>query len=682
MSKISQIIRQIESNKKDLDRQNNQRHKLVEFIDTLQYRRNFASILQKDELQHAITDKKISLITVDEEIDKLHDQIEKFERELEKLSNSTSNEANTEDSEEDDYVNTEAQAADFTVNDSENYDEKESSIPSDFGYLGNIRRNYYSLGLEELKKYETRITTSTAKDNVASKSIQAIDLIKTEDPIKKTVLYVATFFPKLSRLDFERVVAFFLERKSINIPVTSADTDDKGESTKILFENKDLYSDWKEDDGIKASKIMEECHLVSVYLEDSTQAVDFKLAYLRNDLKTCFKNDPSAYLDKKFKRAKLLLFDLSVAVLKNAILLSVEMADSNPNIHGGEWLADILNLFRLFTNFEQLTARGFSTTEVAQLLFSNHEKQEEFELFTKLLNQIDENDRGEFLISRVAFLIEKMLEYPKLKPVVNNFLQQEINRKNQETVLALITLLQSVQAFDWLFWIEKLLNEKSALIGSYTRQILISQLEQSQKNIYEILIKIWSWVPREQTKKAEYTQAQIYALRLIYKYSRILIDKLQLSDYGCYPPKYQLFASLSVGDRSTDEKLKLLVDWVFHPGHKDFVKVPMKEASRLIADWFSILCGLDTKKESNPNLKAIADKLLMCIIFKTDGSQQQELIEKWNELTEYKLDQAERASNLNRTKMQKLYIQQKNSIRQLRKNFKELQQLAKIKSRS
>ncbi len=45
MSKISQIIRQFENKKKELELKNNQRNDLVKFIDTLEHRRNNESIL-------------------------------------------------------------------------------------------------------------------------------------------------------------------------------------------------------------------------------------------------------------------------------------------------------------------------------------------------------------------------------------------------------------------------------------------------------------------------------------------------------------------------------------------------------------------------------------------------------------------------------------------------------------
>jgi hypothetical protein len=263
-----------------------------------------------------------------------------------------------------------------------------------------------------------------------------------------------------------------------------------------------------------------------------------------------------------------------------------------------------------------------------------------------------------------------MLENSNLKANVNSFLQNEIDTQNQETVLALITLLQSVPAFNWLDWIKKLLNEKSRFISFYTRQLLLSQLEQSQNNLYNLLIRIKNWLPKEQLKRSDYTQAQVYALRLIYKYSHKLSSKLEFNDYGCYPSKYQLFASLD--DSSIDEKLKLLVGWIFHPGQQNFVDAPVKEASRLIADWFSILYGLDNKK-ANPNSLALADKLILQVIAIASYSQQRELIQHWNEQTKSLLAEANKYQKAKNRAFQKSLMQKRYSIRHLIERFIKLQ---------
>jgi hypothetical protein len=554
----------------------------------------------------------------------------------------------------------------------------ETGSSFDFGDLGNIQFSYYAARLEELKKYEKNLKAETTAFSVTStpKSIQAADLIQTKDRVKKTILFVATFLPRLSNQDFAFTVSLLLENKPASnstSPPTPEPMEANSDKEPPETPQKDPYTLWQEA-AVNSDRIMQECHLKSVLSDSATRVVDFELSYLRPDLKIYFNERAFLYLEEQFNRAKLLLLAPSIGLARNAIELSVEMANADPIHHGRQWLSDLLNLFRLSRNFLQLREYGFNSFEAVQLLIQSKQEQEEFELFVRFLSQIDEQYHGDFLISRVAFLIARMLDHLTLRACVDGFLQQEISTQNQETVLALTALLHNVTTFDWLSWIERLLNEKDALISSYTRQILLTQLEESEEQIYAIFQRIRSWLPDDLRSRRDYSQTQVYALRFIYKYSRELALDLDASDYGCHPSKYQLFAYLEDHVR---ERLDFLVNWMLHPGHQHFVRDPIRDASRLLIDWFGILCGLDPKQAPHPETVAISDQLLTLVIAKTDSSQQQSLIQHWNRFCEYKLDQAERAANLNRTKMQKLYIQQRSSVRQLTKKFRELKQLGK-----
>lgn len=671
MSKVEKIKRQLGYKEIRLDQLNRQRNIVNKDINELEERRNLAALEDKSKLEFLVKDRNNSLEKIDENIDCINDEIDLIKQELEKSDNNSSNDLSTVYTDE--YDLDESNEADSEIlksDDSEDdVDDKESSALFSVGDFGNVNSSYYQSRLEELRKLERVVVeTSISSDEPdASKKVSASELIRTEDSIKKTILYVGTFFPKLSNQDFERIVSFSLKWQSKTVTVPSIETSEEEEQIKTISQKKNLYEIWQEEGIFNSDLIMEECYLSSVSLKNHVRVVDFDLTYLRDDFKNYFYGRGSQYLEKQFERSKLLLLDKSIEVARNAVELSVEMAKFSPSVHGGQWLEDIFSLFRLFTNFVQLEKAGLSISEIAQLLFSDEQKWEEFQSFANFLSQVDEAQRGQFLIYRVAFLVERMLKYNNLKSEVDKFLDYEIATQNEETVLALISLLQSVPKFNWLPWAEKLLNKQSKLISFYTRQILFFQLQQSNNNVYKLLTRINHWIPKKKlNEQKNYSQSEIYALRLIYKYSRELSDNLKPRDYGCYPPKYQLFASLD--ENSTERKLKLIVKWVFDSSHEYFVRNYLQSASQQIAEWFIIICGLDDKKVDT-RLLDLADKLLKQVIAEVNFSQQQKLIQYWYEQTSILLNEANKAQKAGKRSFQNHLMQKRYSIMQLVERF-------------
>ena len=407
--------------------------------------------------------------------------------------------------------------------------------------------------------------------------------------------------------------------------------------------------------------------------------MDFCHSHLRKDLKTYFHEYSSSLLEKQFERSKLLLFDnLSKDVFVNAVELSVEMALANPLAYGATWLSDILNEFRLYLNFIQLSQQmkevGFSSDEINMLLFSSidsPEKKEEFKYFSSFINQINPSEQSTFLISRTASLMQRMLDYPSLEPYIQKFLDIELKAEKYDTILILIMLLESHPNFSWLDWVKKLLNVESRLIELYTDQILFDQLEKKQHQIYTLLEQIHSWIPKKSyDKQEEYSNAEIYALLLIYKYSNELLIALKTSDYGCYPSKYQLFSYLD--DDSVENQLKLLVEWAFDENQEHFIRLPLKSGSLLVANWFCVICGLGSQN-LDPRSLNIADSLLIQVIHVLDNKQQRELIQHWNQQRSSLLNSSNRYQEEGQRDLQKLNMQKRESIALLIKRFQTLQ---------
>ncbi|MFE4105957.1 hypothetical protein [Almyronema epifaneia] len=643
------ITQELEWKQERLTELERQRKKQNNAINKFENMRNRASSSATGDLENIIIAHKESLKTICQDIKEVIEEIETFKEESKQSVTSQ----------------TEETSADF-IDDEEINKPKADII---LGEYGNTNNAYWSDFQEEEKGKEEQSGSNSSQSDDIPKKVFADKLIRLQDPIKKTIFYLVTFFPRLSRNDFRRTFAFLLKDQFtyVDIPV-EIPVEDQPKTTKI---RKSLYEVWQEDSTYDFDRVMEECHLTWSSLENSIKGLDFELPYLRDDLKSYFENRGLDYSSDRFERARLLLLDFSNEVVKSAVEISIEMAvSSDHSFYGEQWLTNILNLFSLFNDIPKLRKIGLdiSATDIARMLFpEDKRKQEEFRSFSAFIGEIKEDYRGQFLISRVAILIQRMLDYPILNPEIDAFLNRQIDDQNQEALLALVALLQSVPKFDWLFWIRKLLNEPSRLIGNYTRQILFSKLRDSQNDIYEILREIRTWVPEEQMREKGYNQVEVFALCLIYKYSLYIASELEQSDFGCYPPKYQLFADLD--HDLADENLKLLVEWVFHPGHRNCgVRQPMREASLLIADWFSILCGFDSE-EYNPQNLALANRLLTQVMEATTLEQQNELVQQWSRHVKYLADKSSEAYASDQRIRQEELIQKRYSIVDLIEQF-------------
>ena len=108
-------------------------------------------------------------------------------------------------------------------------------------------------------------------------------LFKDNEPIENTVLYVATFFPKLSPQDFERVVSYLLEGRTIPVTIKSTVTTEQGEIREIEnSEDKPVVEIWQES-LYNPEKYLGKCYLKSNTQEDASQVIDFYLPLNEED---------------------------------------------------------------------------------------------------------------------------------------------------------------------------------------------------------------------------------------------------------------------------------------------------------------------------------------------------------------------------------------------------------------
>jgi hypothetical protein len=181
--------------------------------------------------------------------------------------------------------------------------------------------------------------------------LTAISLYETADTLKKTVLYVATFFQSLNIGDFERIVTLLLAGQTIpvikesrteapknssepTISVTvgdqvltfnqfhqeQVDQDQVNSVSQSQTHKRKLLQDvWQED----AEEILKSCYLELSINEYGNRIIDFSIPHLREDLSNYFQNVKFIEYRNKFQKLVELnlLFDESSQVSKALRLL-------------------------------------------------------------------------------------------------------------------------------------------------------------------------------------------------------------------------------------------------------------------------------------------------------------------------------------------------------------------------
>lgn len=339
------------------------------------------------------------------------------------------------------------------------------------------------------------------------------------------------------------------------------------------------------------------------------------------------------------------------------------MAIYQPDIYQQNWLSGIILELTEEANWDVE-----SSLEPEQKLHS-------------ILVELESNKRREIVFARISFLIYEMLKYPQLKGVTEKFIEQLISAQRHDAVLAIIKHLYSVPEFNGLYWVRQLLDRGHGEIRSDAYKFLYNRLKQSGYQIYKLLELIQAWLPSSNRSSKSYSRSNEYALQLLVEYCLETTSKLDQKYYGYWPSKYQLFAPLQGSD--ADRKLEILVSWLFHRDDEGKLALkhivdkginPIQLVAGLIADWFTILWGLE-KKEPAQEASELVNKLLRQIILTTSRTQQRELIQSWTELTEYLLCVAESQEKRGDYQLSKKLWLKRNLVIKLKKQFKSLQSI-------
>lgn len=374
----------------------------------------------------------------------------------------------------------------------------------------------------------------------------AEELFKEEDPLSAAVLYVATYFPKLTPPEFNRLV-----------PLLCNDAASRANSNAGTQDH--LQAWWMAPD-----KILKNCSLTTIPLSDSTRGVSFNNHKLGGELKEYLEREYNFFLENKFRDVQKLglIFSPSAQVAQNAVQLCVEKAGAYPEYYGSGWLAGLV------TDFE--TA------------FSNTEPGEPFAW--RFISEPNAVKARKQFYQRLAELIGSLTEHPQAAEVVDSFLQQLLLAKHRGAVLEIVRRLQFVTSFDPFKWLKQLFDQGNQPIREQTSDYLRGHLKRIRRGIYQALSSLELWLPKDARPLEHYPIPARYALRLMNEYFRETNSRFDARNFGVWPSTHPLFAFTDA--MTAVDNIGLLVRLVFHPG-----MYSVAVTNRRITNWFYVLEG-------------------------------------------------------------------------------------------
>jgi len=351
-----------------------------------------------------------------------------------------------------------------------------------------------------------------------------------EDPVERAALYVATFFPNLTRPEFGEIMQVLLADKTTTI----YRTEERHEGTEIhktrIPEERLLLDLWDErNDGI-----LTKYQLRPVTTKGGRRTIEFANPYLRSELRRHLENHHGFYVDKQFAciwdAGFLFRLDVPQSVLDGMIALSAQMARTDPDYHGGSRLSDTV---------------------------------------VKLQTEQDETEQDNFKTEvsiRLAKLIREMWSYPELRDPVRRFLNTLMQTQNFDVVLDIVlrvtSRLRFTRDFDALYWIKRLLDQAARDSYEKTFRALFGLMMQSGLRIHEFLDELAGWLPDGEVRK--YPRSALSVLHLIVIYSSRSLGRLPVADYGAWPSTYPLFAPLE-DDADSRRRLRFILSCILHP---------------------------------------------------------------------------------------------------------------------
>jgi hypothetical protein len=429
--------------------------------------------------------------------------------------------------------------------------------------------------------------------------------IQSTGAVELEALFCATFFPDLAPHDFQTLMQFFLEGRSITIWEEELEVDSEGKERIVTRSHiRSLLEIWHE----SPDRFLAQAGLGFVLGEGQRINVEFKEVFWRPSARPYFLRNYALFLESKFDQVfrQGLLFDatLTPSLVSSVVQFLSEMFEVDPRRMRRSWLGELLLGAWLATEVEPP-----NEATPAEALRWVTGRQIQINVLTMVRK-------------RSAQLLGDLLSREALIPGVRDALETLFETSRHGEAHSLVReLIRTPCNFDLYYWLRRLLDESPSMIATAAYGTLLHEASVRGVGTYQFFQQISAWLPASEVARRP---SERFALRLLLEYSANALRWVAPDSWGTWPPRFPLFATFSADDLTeTERRARLLVDWLLHPALVSVVwtegEDPATALWRLRADilesWYGILLGLTAKPKSEvlavaqTIVTAIADRL-------------------------------------------------------------------------
>jgi len=383
------------------------------------------------------------------------------------------------------------------------------------------------------------------------KSVNTEDFVFNAKLLNKIILFIITYFPKIGVYEFNSLVLLLISDETIY--EDEERISENGTIIKQKVERK-LESIWQQN----YNQVLKECYVKLVYNQTiSSQGgekyYDFEIPYLRKELMLVLDPLLTNKLFSKIEKSGLLFnFDVSQNFIEHIIKLSTDMAKSDPDYYGVNWL------IRLVMGIIQ----QFNIKDVIN-------SDNELELIFRFLAQKEAQKIRSVFIARLSDLIRDMWKYPYLQDNINQFLRRLIQLKVHgvalEIVLGVAKSLKFTFQFNALSWVKQIINQGNEETRIKAYNYLYNEAKQSGKKIYDFLYNVRDWLPEHNKEFENCSHSSKLILLLVWTYLVDLFLKFDYKEYGNFL-KFPIFSAVHKNKYELFHKnFELLFQFIFHP---------------------------------------------------------------------------------------------------------------------
>lgn len=432
---------------------------------------------------------------------------------------------------------------------------------------------------------------------------------ETDGLIVPVILFIVSFFPKLTTGEFNDLVGRWLKK---DLEVTAGDSaKNDSENTKTS-----LLAIWK----AKSDFFTKQCFLQQKKENDEggKRLVSFYNESCAKLIKTQLEDHYWAFLDARVSeilRMRLIFHSSDSVASRSAEILAEYLPGNEEDFI--EWLLWAFNIL----NDEENGAEN-----IRQILGIRDSG-----------GDLEETGKKYFYYNRLAKLVRAVLRYPSLKTTVSNIMERLIQDHCHQSAFILVKRLRYDPNFDESHWLRQLLGRGNAKMREEIKKYLFNGFINTDTN--DALDRLKEWLPQENSSSGRYSQINKAALELLVKYYSYQINVFDKESYGLEPTRFPLFIFESKS--SAREQLDFLVRYFLHPLN---LRLRLEGtpyiyyAAFLLERWSRILCGnnLSTRPATN-NSETLSNKEILNILLEkvvsTCSAKDQEKIESvWRKL--------------------------------------------------